>query len=203
MKTGELAARFKLDPKTVKSWTDEFEEFFSNDAKGIGRTQRFYHPEDQIVLNTILTARAERRKAEEIRAMLAGGERDSVLPMEFAVIKGEQAATVLMEVRLLQLQIDNLNDEIARLEAEKNEIQNTYQVREAQLIQEAKEREEKLIQEANVREEKLIQEAKIREEKLADSIKELNKEVKELYGDVGAWRARYDMLKERMEEDDK
>jgi DNA-binding transcriptional MerR regulator len=192
MKTGELAARFKLDPKTVKAWTDEFEEFFSKDAQGIGRTQRFYHPDDQIILNTILSARSERRKPEEIRAMLAGGERNSNLPAEFAIMRREDTVTVLMEVRLLQLQIDNLNTEIARLETEKEEIQNSYQVREAQLLQEAKEREEKL-----------IQEARVREEKLADSIKELNKEVKELYGDVGAWRARYDMLKERLEKDDK
>jgi DNA-binding transcriptional MerR regulator len=128
MKTGELATRFKLDPKTVKAWTDEFEEFFSDDAKGIGRTQRFYYPEDQIVLNTIRVARAERRKAEEIRAMLAAGERDGSLPMEFAIIKGDKAANFLTEVRILQLQIENLTSEIERLQKEKESNQAVFEI---------------------------------------------------------------------------
>ena len=57
MKSGKLAKLFSVDIKTLYRWTDEYSEFFSSDAQGIGRTQREYGPQDMIVINTIMKLR--------------------------------------------------------------------------------------------------------------------------------------------------
>jgi DNA-binding transcriptional MerR regulator len=120
MKTGSVAKRFKIDPKTVKAWTDEFSEFFSDNARGIadGQLQRFYEPEDLIVLNTIRSERAQRVPPEQIHAKLTAGERNRNLPPELTQIEGSNAIAVYSQMSATQMQLQKAEDEINRLREE-------------------------------------------------------------------------------------
>lgn len=183
MKTGELATRFKLDPKTVKAWTDEFEEFFTEDAKGTGRTQRFYHPEDQIVLNTIRVARVERRSSEEIRAMLAAGERNTALPSDFAVIKGDNAVTFMTQMRTSQLQIEAMQVEIEKLREENR-----------QLREEKSTEMERLLNEKNAEIQRVLKETSNEyTNQFTDQIAKLHEQIGDLKATIRMFKERYNV----------
>jgi DNA-binding transcriptional MerR regulator len=117
MKTGTLAKRFKIDSKTVKSWTDEFKEFFTDDAlKEIdGQTQRFYHTEDIVTLNTIRIMKSKKLHPEQIRDQLETGFREHNMPPEFATLDAESAVVVYAEITQLRLQIKERDEELDRL----------------------------------------------------------------------------------------
>ena len=116
MKTGTLAKRLKIDPKTVKSWTDEFREFFTKDAiKDDGVTQRDYHADDILVLNTIRVLKNRKLSSERIRDQLQQGYREQTLPPELSSIDGENAMLVYTEVAQLRLHIQTLETENERL----------------------------------------------------------------------------------------
>lgn len=116
MKTGTLAKRLKIDPKTVKSWTDEFREFFTKDAvKDDGVTQREYHPDDILALNTIRILKNRKVSTDQIRDLLKQGHREQTLPPELSSIDGENAMLVYAEVSQLRLHIQTLEAENERL----------------------------------------------------------------------------------------
>jgi DNA-binding transcriptional MerR regulator len=121
MKTGVLAKRFDLDPKTVTAWTDMFGEFFTSKARGEGRTQRDYQIEDLWVINTIRLERAQNAPFEQIRARLASGDLDTNLPPEFTTIDGDRAITVYAQLKSYELQIDTLTKEVERLRSDSKE----------------------------------------------------------------------------------
>lgn len=106
MKSGKLAKLFSVDIKTLYRWTDEYSEFFSSDARGIGRTQREYGPQDMIVINTIMKLRQQRAEPEKIRAQLAAGDFDTTLPPEATSIEGENAVMVYTQLRVLEQQVN-------------------------------------------------------------------------------------------------
>jgi DNA-binding transcriptional MerR regulator len=123
MKTGTLAKRLKIDPKTVKTWTDEFKEFFSEDAlKEIdGQTQRFYNPEDIVTLNTIRVMKGNKIRSEHIRQQLDDGYRERSMPPELSTIDGENAMLLYAEVAQLRTQIEERDDELERLRGQLGE----------------------------------------------------------------------------------
>jgi DNA-binding transcriptional MerR regulator len=117
MKTGTLAKRMKIDSKTVKAWTDEFKEFFTEDAlKEVdGQTQRFYHADDIVTLNTIRVMKSKKIQPEQIRQQLADGFRERNMPPELATMDAESAVLIYAEVAQLRLQIKERDDELLRL----------------------------------------------------------------------------------------
>lgn len=102
MKSGKLTKAFRIDPKTLYRWTDEFSEFFSQEALGKERTHREYNQNDVVMMNTIMKLRAQRVETEEIRARLAAGDLDTTLPPEATDIPGDSAIQVYS--RLWQLE---------------------------------------------------------------------------------------------------
>ena len=121
MKSGQVGQLFKRDPKTIKDWTDEFEEFFTKEALGEQGRQREYSPEDLIILNTINNAKGERLEAEQIRAKLAAEDLDVNLPPEATTIQGDKAMAVYNEIRHHKTQAANALAEAERL---RNELDN-------------------------------------------------------------------------------
>jgi DNA-binding transcriptional MerR regulator len=116
MKTGTLAKRLRIDPKTVKAWTDEYREFFTKDAvKDDGVTQREYHPDDILALNTIRVLKNRKLSSDHIRDQLKQGYREQTLPPELSSIDGENAMLVYAEVAQLRLHIQTLETENERL----------------------------------------------------------------------------------------
>src|SRR5690554_2562775 len=117
MKSGEVAKRFKIDPKTVKAWVAEYPEFFSAGAKGEieGQLQLAFEPADLVTLNTILVERSRKIEKETIRAKLAAGERHESLPPEFTTIEGDNAIVVYTQLRALEVRVETLQAEIDRL----------------------------------------------------------------------------------------
>ena len=117
MKTGTLAKRLKIDSKTVKAWTDEFKEFFTEDAlKELdGQTQRFYHTDDIVTLNTIRVMKGKKQSAEQIRQQLEDGFRERNMPPELSTLDAESAVLVYAEVAQLRLQIKERDEELLRL----------------------------------------------------------------------------------------
>lgn len=121
MRTGKVAKLFGIDIKTVQRWTDEFGDFFTEQAKGIGKPQREYAPEDLIVLNTVLKLRSQRAEPEKIRAVLTSRDFDTSLPPEATDISGESAVMVYAQIKALearheqdQQQIEYLQNELER-----------------------------------------------------------------------------------------
>jgi len=204
VKTGSVAHKLGIkSPKTVINWTDMYSDFFSEGARRSNGLQRDYDHDDLIVLNTIRTERQRDSDWEAIRAALAAGYRDTNLPMEATVIEGENAMAVYGQIRVLEASLATANAELERLRSEsKAEIERLH-IENESLRKQHKEHEEQLIREAKEREAQLLRDIREREAQLANDIKQLNTEIKELFGEVGAWRARFEMLKERLDENDK
>lgn len=148
MKTGEIAKSLGLHPKTITLWVErkEFAGLFSPGAmKEIGKAQREFNLEDQIVLNTIRFLRNEQGITgwDDIANQIAGGYRQTSMPADYFVTETTtpiKAYTSLLEVKnqlddainerdRLREELDNeredrrkteseLNREIGRLEAE-------------------------------------------------------------------------------------
>lgn len=169
MKSGRASKIFGIDQKTIYKWTDDFAEFFSKDAQGIGRTQREYSPEDMIVMNTIMKLRAKRVDVEEIRARLASGERDTVLPPEATAMPGENAIMVYAQLRQLETMVAERDAMLAMIEA-KNE----------KLIEEYKQQINDLRSENS------------------GHISELNRQINELNREIGRYQAKLDFLRDQL-----
>lgn len=169
MKSGRASKIFGIDQKTIYKWTDDFAEFFSKDAQGIGRTQREYSPEDMIVMNTIMKLRAKRVDVEEIRARLSSGERDTVLPPEATAMPGENAIMVYAQLRQLETMVAERDSMLAMIEA-KNE----------KLIEEYKQQINDLRSENS------------------GHISELNRQINELNREIGRYQAKLDFLRDQL-----
>lgn len=193
MKTGSVAHKLGIrSPKTIISWTEMFSEFFSESAKGGNGLQRDYNHNDLAVINTIRVERQRDTDWEEIRKKLDSGYLESSLPLEATVIEGENALAVYGQIKSLESALAVANSELERLRTEsKSEIERLHN------------ENENIRSEYKQREEQIIHTTREREAQLANDIKQLNTEIKELFGEVGAWRARFEMLKERLDDHDK
>src|SRR5690554_2628798 len=119
MKTGSVAHRLGIkSPKTIISWTEMFSEFFSEGAKGINGLQRDYNHNDVAILNTIRVARQRDTHWEEIRKALAEGYIEANLPLEAAVIEGENALAIYGQIKNLEAALANANAELERVRTE-------------------------------------------------------------------------------------
>lgn len=108
MKTGQVARLFRIDTKTVQRWADDYAEFFSDGARGVGRTQREFSPQDLIMINTILRKGGGRRAdPEKVRSILASGDLDTALPPEAVPIEGEKAIMVYTQLKVLEQQLSS------------------------------------------------------------------------------------------------
>ena len=165
MKTGKVARTFRIDPKTVISWTDTFAEFFSTDAQSSdvsGQAQRNYVFDDLVVLNTICGFKALRLKDDDIRVRLADGDRDEMVPPEAATIQGENAIAIYTQMKTLQVRLEGAEQEAERLSNEINE----------------------------------------RDTRHREEIQGKDQRIEQLNQEIGMWRARYEMLKEQLEDED-
>lgn len=115
MKTGTVAKSLGIDVKTVKTWTDEFGEFFSPGARGESRTQRFYTEEDVLTLNTIRVQRSSRVPAEKITELLKSEFRDRNFPPEYFAVEGQSAMVQYAQIAQLQARLGDAQAEISFL----------------------------------------------------------------------------------------
>ena len=121
-KTGQVAKIFGISQKTITRWVDEFSDYFSKDAQGAGRSQRSFHAEDFITLNTIKIERIDRNSdTEKIRALLVAGERHTTLPPEAITLEGDTAVMVYIELNTVKQSLKQAEAEIERLRKESQE----------------------------------------------------------------------------------
>jgi len=139
MKTGEVAKKFSKDPKTIRSWTDEFAEYFSRRALGKEGDQRDYSPGDVITLNTIRLSKGRDMPYEQIAARLTGEDFDTNLPPDFQTIEGDNALTVYSQMKSLEVLLSNAQAEIERLRQQVADDRKHYEARMEQLIRQATE----------------------------------------------------------------
>jgi DNA-binding transcriptional MerR regulator len=134
MQAGKLAAMLGVHSDTIRTWTDMYSDFFSTDARGENRARREYGWEDQVIANTIAGFRnRDKFTFEEIRARLAGGERDENLPrMGNEPLEGETALAIYAKVK-------SLEDTVELLKTTNQEQQERYEKRIDELTREASE----------------------------------------------------------------
>lgn len=135
MKTGEVAQRFRIDPKTVRSWVAEYAEFFSTSARAeeAGQLQAEFKPEDLVVINTIRIERGKKVDKEAIRAKLAAGERNADLPPELTNIEGNNAIVVYTQLKALEVRIEELQNRLEASEAERLELRQQMETEKNEL----------------------------------------------------------------------
>jgi len=139
MKTGEVAKRFSKDPKTIRSWTDEFAEHFNPQALGADGDQRDYTPGDIITLNTIRLSKGRDMPYEQIAARLTAKDFDANLPPDFQTIEGDNALTVYSQMKSLEVLLSSAQSEIERLREQLSDDRKHYETRIEQLIRQATE----------------------------------------------------------------
>lgn len=139
MKTGDVAKRFSKDPKTIRSWTDEFADHFNSQALGKEGDQREYSPGDIITLNTIRVSKGRDMLHEQINARLAAKDFDSSLPPDFQTIEGDNALTVYSQMKSLEVLLSSAQGEIERLRQQVADDRKHYETRIEQLIRQAAE----------------------------------------------------------------
>ncbi len=139
MRTGEVAKRFSKDPKTIRSWTDEFAEHFNQQALGKEGDQRDYTPGDIITLNTIRLSKSKDMPYEQIAARLSAKDFDANLPPDFQTIEGDNALTVYSQMKSLEVLLTSAQSEIERLREQVADDRKHYETRIEQLIRQATE----------------------------------------------------------------
>lgn len=125
-KSGEIASSLGLTSKTVLKWTEMFEDFFSDSARGVGKLQRSYTDQDRLVLNTIRVERARNADWEHIRARLTSGDLEQQLPPQAATVTGENAIAVYTQLRMLESQLEIERRESERSRREFGEREERY-----------------------------------------------------------------------------
>lgn len=118
MRTGKAADILGVDQKTILNWTDrpEFAEFFSEDARGKGRTMgRDYTEVEVVILNTIRKERQKNTTWSDIARLLENGTRDTDLPPNALLVDSTTPLAQYGKMQQMQLQIDNLTAELKRV----------------------------------------------------------------------------------------
>jgi DNA-binding transcriptional MerR regulator len=129
VKTSRAAKLFKVDFKTIVSWTNTFSKFFSEGANN--PKQRNYDPDDLILLNTIQTLRAKGDALPDIHIQLEGGYRNAALPPTEVAMGAEQTMTVYAQLKQYQAEVEHLTK---ALEEEKAEKKAGFQERDERII---------------------------------------------------------------------
>jgi DNA-binding transcriptional MerR regulator len=149
MKTGKVARALKLDPNTVRDWTDQpsVTEYFTGDARSkSANSQRTYHPEDQIVLNTIRILRNVEsvKDWDQIAAILKTGRRDMEMPDSFYTVEGPSAVIQYTQLAVIRQERDDAVEEVKRLRHDLDAARLQAQEREDRLNRLSREHEAEL-----------------------------------------------------------
>jgi len=114
MKTGQVAALFKKDPKTITKWVDTYTDYFSEEArKGTGG-QRIFDASDLIVINTLKLFTGRGYDEQEIHIRLQSGERETALPPDAQSIDGMKAVAVFTEMSQLKVENRAMREDLTR-----------------------------------------------------------------------------------------
>jgi DNA-binding transcriptional MerR regulator len=125
MKTGKIADMLGVDQKTILNWTDrpEFLEFFSSEARGVGRSMgRDYTEVETVILNTIRTERQKNTDWSDIARLLRDGVRDSELPPSALLVDSPAPLVQYGKMQQLQAQVDLLEKENSQLREELRQV---------------------------------------------------------------------------------
>lgn len=138
MKTGEVAHRFKIDRKTVRTWVADYSEFFTAGARSAleGQLQAEFQAVDLVTLNTIRVERGRKTDWETIRAKLAAGERHEDLPPELTTIDGNNAVVVYTQLKALETRLSEVQSRLESAEAEKAELRRDLEAQKVELRRE-------------------------------------------------------------------
>jgi DNA-binding transcriptional MerR regulator len=172
MKTGKVADMLGVDQKTILNWTDrpEFSEFFSPEAKGLGRSMgRDFTEAEIVVLNTIHTERQKNTDWTDIGRLLGEGVRDTNLPPSALTVDSPAPLVQYGKLQQLQVQVDLLEKENSHLRDEMRELREAYQ----QLQQRQNTDMERLLKQKQEEMERLLKESTHREGELREQIGEL------------------------------
>lgn len=134
MKTGDISKKLNVTHPTILNWTNEFGEYLSDSARGVGTSHRYYNDQDYIVLATIARlSQDEGLNYSAIQERLKEGYRvdDYVLPNELVSLEAALDLTNLkieLETakRMVQFYIDQnqaQSEQIERLQQKIWELQ--------------------------------------------------------------------------------
>lgn len=177
MKTSKVADMLGVDQKTVLNWTErqEFSEFFSDDAKGTGRSMGHDYSEAEIItLNTIRTERQKNTGWDDIARMLRSGIRDTELPASALLVSSPAPIVQYGKMQQLQTQIEMLERENTQLREDLRKVR------------------EELEEKHRAKEEKLTQEHRAQETEIRDKYERLLREVGRLEGKIESMRTKRD-----------
>lgn len=122
--TGEIAAALNVSVGSIRNWTAEpaIEPYLSQSATRTGpyikAKERSYTENDLYVMNTIHKHKTRLNMWEDVAAMLASGELDTVLPPSAALIFQPTAAESFADALVLRQQLIAASETIERLETE-------------------------------------------------------------------------------------
>lgn len=219
MKTGKVADMLGVDQKTILNWTDrpEFIEFFSEDARGLGRTMgRDYTEVEIVVLNTIRSERQKNTAWSDIARLLSQGDRDMDLPPMALLVDSPAPLVQFGKMQQIQAQYEAALAEIENLKAElerRDELAIQKEAQYAQKLQDKDNQIERLMDEKN---EAVARVGKEKNDELERVLREKNAEIErilketsnqytnqftdqiaQLHEQIGDLKATIRMLKER------
>ena len=116
VRVGRVVKLFGRDHKTIYDWVNRYEKFFSEAARH--HRGKLFHPDDLIVINTIMTERMHGVEWTEIRVKLEAGYRDPNLPIEASGIEGERAIQLFLQLNVLRQKLEMAETEVERLREE-------------------------------------------------------------------------------------
>jgi MerR-like DNA binding protein len=172
MKAGKVADMLGVDQKTILNWTDrlEFSEFFSPDAKGLGRSMgRDYTEVEIVVLNTVRTERQKNTDWTDIARLLQSGVRDTDLPPSALTVDSPAPLVQYAKMQQLQTEVNFLERENVRLQDDMKRLRDDYR----QLQQEKNVEIDRVVSQKQIEMERLLKEAARREGELREQIGEL------------------------------
>jgi DNA-binding transcriptional MerR regulator len=189
MKTGKVADMLGVDQKTILNWTDrpEFVEFFSEDARGLGRTMgRDYTEVEIIALNTIRSERQKNTTWSDIARLLSQGDRDMDLPPMALLVDSPAPLVQYGKMQQIQAQFEAALAEIVQLREEMERRDALAIQKESQYEQKLHDKDvqiERLLNEKNVDFERVVNESK---DEVARAQKEKNDEIERILREKNA-----------------
>jgi DNA-binding transcriptional MerR regulator len=213
MRTGKVADMLGVDQKTILNWTDrpEFTQFFSEDARGLGRTMgRDYTEVEVVILNTIRTERQKNTAWSDIARLLESGTRDTELPPNALLVDTTTPLAQYGKMQQMQLQIDNLTAELERVHEEMRQqeekwrqelrekdaqierVQNEKNTEVARIMNETNVEIERVLNEKNLEVERILKETSDQyTNKFTDQIAQLHEQIGDLKATIRMLRERY------------
>lgn len=147
MKVGKVADMLGVDSKTILNWTDrpDLNGFFSEDARGLGRTMgRDYTESEIVLLNTIRTERQKNTAWSDIARLLNAGVRDTDLPPSALLVDSPAPLVQFGKLQQLQAYVEALEAQVEQLQEEKRLLQSQKDKEIERVLRESAQREGEL-----------------------------------------------------------